>query len=99
MIIGMPGGFAQRRQGRKAERDRRQLGEAAAYVRQVGFDSIQQEEMVKTFVSQHGSIRRRDVIELCRLSPNQATRLLLRLVEKEILRRHGQHKSAYYERV
>ncbi len=77
----------------------RQLGEAAGYVRQAGFDSIQQEEMVKAFVSQHGSIRRRDVIEKCGLSPNQATRLLLRLVEKGILRKHGQHKSAYYERV
>jgi ATP-dependent DNA helicase RecG len=76
----------------------RQLGQAAGYVRQAGFDRIQQEELVKRYVQEHGKIRRRDVMELCALSPDQATRLLTRLVEKQDLERYGVGKGSWYEK-
>ena len=80
-----------------APRVYREMGQADEYVRQAGFDRLQQEQMVRTYVREHGSIRRRDVIRLCRLSPQQATRLLARLVEEDVLARHGRGKGSVYE--
>jgi ATP-dependent DNA helicase RecG len=68
----------------------RRLGESAAYVRQRGFEPLQQEQMVLQYVEKHGRITRREVAELCRLSKPQAYRLLERLVEKGSLTRQGQ---------
>jgi len=48
----------------------RTAGEPAEYVRQVGFDRIQQEQMVLAYVREHGGIRRADVVELCRVTSN-----------------------------
>jgi ATP-dependent DNA helicase RecG len=75
----------------------RSLGRSTDYVRQAGFDRLQQEQMVRRFVQQHGSIRRKDVVELCHLSPDQASRLLGRLVSEGALRRHGERKTTIYE--
>lgn len=75
----------------------RSLGRSTDYVRQAGFDRLQQEQMVRRFVQQHGSIRRKDVVDLCHLSPDQASRLLGRLVSEGALRRHGERKAATYE--
>jgi ATP-dependent DNA helicase RecG len=76
----------------------RELGQAAQYVRQAGFDPLQQEQMVLSYVDQHGRIRRQDVIELCRLGPDQARRLLQRLVKGGKLVLRGQKKGSHYER-
>lgn len=57
-------------------------GEKAAYVRQAGFEPIQQEQMVLNFIDTHGSIKRADVIELCHISPDQAYKLLAKLKKK-----------------
>ncbi len=75
----------------------RRLGRPGDYVRQAGFDRLQQEQMVRKYVRQHGSIRRRDVVELCKLSPDQASRLLQRLLDAGVLRRHGLYKGSVYE--
>jgi ATP-dependent DNA helicase RecG len=76
----------------------RLLGDKAAYVRSRGFEPLQQEQMVLQFVEKHGRITRREVAELCRIGPYQATRLLARLVEDGRLVRHGVRKAAWYER-
>jgi len=76
----------------------RELGQVAHYVRQAGFDPLQQEQMVLSYVDQNGRIRRQDVVDLCRLGPNQATRLLQRLVKAGKLVLRGQPKGAFYER-
>jgi ATP-dependent DNA helicase RecG len=75
----------------------RKLGQDAGYVRQVGFDALQQEQMVKRFVREHGSIQRKDVVELCRLSDRQAKHLLGKLVSDGALRLVGQGRGARYE--
>lgn len=76
----------------------RRLGKPSAYVRQRGFEAVQQEQMVLQYVEKHGKITRREAAELCRIGPYQATRLLNRLVKKGELVRHGQRKSSWYER-
>lgn len=60
----------------------RRLGRKADYVRQCGFDPLQQEQMVIQYVRKHGSISRREVAELCRITPSQAYRLLNRLAKR-----------------
>jgi ATP-dependent DNA helicase RecG len=67
----------------------RRLGERAAYVRQRGFEPLQQEQMILQYVDAHGTISRAEVAELCRLSPPQAYRLLRRLVRVGTLKPEG----------
>ncbi len=76
----------------------RELGQSVAYVRQAGFDAIQHEQMVIKYVSKHGKITRKDVVELCRISPRQASHLLARLVANGQLAKVGERKTTYYER-
>ena len=67
----------------------RRLGEKAAYVRQRGFEPLQQEQMVLQYVRKHGAISRGEVAELCMLNSNQAYRLLKRLEKGGALKRLG----------
>lgn len=76
----------------------RRLGDPAAYVRQRGFEPLQQEQMVLQFVTNHGRITRRQAAELCQIGPTQATRLLARLVRNGRLIRMGTRRGSYYER-
>lgn len=76
----------------------RHTGQKAAYIRQAGFDPIQQEQMVLAYIDKHGSIKRADVAELCRISPFQATRLLKRLTEGGEIAPRGKGKAIVYER-
>ncbi len=77
----------------------RRLGERAAYIRQRGFEPIQQEQMVLQYVEKHGSIARGEVAELCRLSPPQAYRLLRLLVRKGLLKPQASRgRAVRYER-
>lgn len=67
----------------------RRLGGAAAYVRQRGFEPLQQEQMVLQFVAKGGTISRAEAAELCKLSPPQASRLLTKLLRQGRLIRLG----------
>ena len=75
----------------------RRLGEKAEYVRQRGFDALQQEQMVLQYVAQHGRITRSEAADLCRLGSPQARGLLLRLKAEGKLRARGERRGAYYE--
>lgn len=68
----------------------RALGDKAAYVRQRGFEPLQQEQMVLKYVESHGRITRREAAELCRITGSQAYRLLDRLVRNGFLVREGE---------
>lgn len=67
----------------------RALGDKAAYVRQRGFEPLQQEQMVLQYVEKHGRITRREVAGLCRVSGPQAYRLLDRLEKQGRIKREG----------
>lgn len=76
----------------------RRLGKKAEYVRQRGFEPLQHEQMVLQYVDTHGRIARGEVAELCQQSPDQAKRLLNRLVSRGLLCRAGAHRGTFYER-
>lgn len=63
----------------------RRLGAKAAYVRQRGFEPLQQEQMVVQYVQTHGSISRKEVAELCQQTAPQAYHLLQRLEKKGLI--------------
>jgi ATP-dependent DNA helicase RecG len=68
----------------------------AAYTRQAGFTSIQNEQMVLSYVRQHGEIKRADVMDLCRLSGDQAAKLLKKLKSAGALVQTGDRRWAVY---
>jgi ATP-dependent DNA helicase RecG len=72
------------------------MGQPADYVRQAGFDSIQQEQMVLQYVQSHGKIARKDAGTLCRISENQASRLLRKLAAQNKLVPEGEGRSRVY---
>lgn len=76
----------------------RQSGRKAAYIRQAGFDPIQQEQMVLAYIDKHGSIKRADVMDLCRITKDQAAKLLKRLSSAARISKRGERRGAYYER-
>lgn len=73
-------------------------GKKSDYVRQAGFEALQQEQMVLKYIDTHGRIKRADVMELCRVSPDQASKLLQRLKASGKIAQRGERKGAYYER-
>ena len=76
----------------------RRGGQKAAYVRQMGFDPVKQEQMVLRYIDAHGRIKRADVVELCHLTTNQAYKLLSRLKKRGDIRQVGERKGTVYER-
>jgi len=74
----------------------RRLGERAAYVRTRGFDDLQQETMILTFVARHGGITRGEAAALCHIAPEQASRLLRRLRDEGKLELIGERRTARY---
>lgn len=71
-------------------------GEKAAYTRQVGFSALQHEQLVLSYVRQHGRIARAEVADLCRLTPDQSAKLLKKLKEQGLLQQHGERRWATY---
>lgn len=52
--------------------------------------------MIRRYIREDGVIRRRDVIELCHLGEQQATRLLRKLTGRKILVPRGVGKGTFY---
>ncbi|MDF5732964.1 MAG: hypothetical protein PUP92_34480 [Rhizonema sp. PD38] len=52
--------------------------------------------MVLSYVNTHGKITRLEAIELCRISEDQASRLLRRLAVAKRLKLVGQRRGAHY---
>jgi ATP-dependent DNA helicase RecG len=71
-------------------------GDKAAYIRQLGFSNLQHEQLVLSYVREHGAIRRAEVIELCRLSEGQAKELLKRMKTHDLLLLEGAGRNAAY---
>jgi ATP-dependent DNA helicase RecG len=77
----------------------RLVGDKAGYVRQRGFEPLQQEQMVLQYVEKHGRITRREAAELCRVTGPQAYRLLDRLAQQGLIEREGERgRSVSYKR-
>jgi len=72
------------------------VSDKAAYTRQVGFGPIQHEQMVLSYIRQHGQIKRAEVMALCRLTEGQAKRLLQRMLAAGQIVMRGQGKTTVY---
>ena len=66
------------------------------YVRQRGIDQLRYRELVVSLTKKQKSITRKDVIELLRVTPPQAYRILNKLVQEGILERKGITSAAEY---
>lgn len=73
-------------------------GKKSAYIRQAGFDPIQQEQMVLRYIDTYGSIKRSDIAELCHLTPPQAYYLLKKLKNQGNIQQKGERRYAVYAR-
>ncbi len=74
----------------------RRLGQTPAYVRSRGFDHIQQQQMVLNLVKTEGRITRAKTAELCRISEDQASRLLRKMRDSKDLQQEGRGRGAFY---
>jgi ATP-dependent DNA helicase RecG len=71
-------------------------GDKVAYTRQAGFSRLQNEQMVLSHAQHHGRVQRQEVMDLCHMSKDQATRLLKALKDDGRLQQHGERRGAYY---
>jgi ATP-dependent DNA helicase RecG len=72
------------------------FGQSEEYVRQAGFDPLQQEQMILQYVSAHGRIARKGAATLCRISEDQASRLLRKMKEENKLKSSGKGRNVVY---
>lgn len=72
------------------------VADKAAYTRQAGFAPIQNEQMVLSYVRQHGRIKRAEAMELCRLSEGQIKALLKRMCKADLLVLEGAGPASFY---
>jgi ATP-dependent DNA helicase RecG len=54
--------------------------------------------MVLSYIDKHGSIKRAEAMDLCRITKDQAYKLLNRLKESEKIEQKGELKGAFYVR-
>lgn len=72
------------------------MGRAAEYTRQAGLTDLQQQQLIVQHARAHGSVRRPDVVKLCRLNEAQAGRLLQRMVDAGELQPVGERRWRSY---
>ncbi len=72
------------------------MGDSDGYIRQVGFDPIQQAQMILQYVAKHKSITRKQAADLCRISYDQASRLLRKLSKNKELKMIGGGRKTHY---
>lgn len=72
-------------------------GDRSEYTRQVGFSPLQHEQLVLNYAAQHGQIKRAEVMELCRLTKDQAFYLLKKLRKRGDLIQHDSQSASFYK--
>lgn len=70
----------------------------AGYIRQRGWDTLQEKEMIISHFDRYPEITREGVAELCRCTLNHASWLLRQLVEDGVLVLHGKGRGARYRK-
>ena len=70
----------------------------AGYIRQLGWDTLQEREMIISHFDKYPEITREGVAELCRCIANHASWLLRQLVDDGILKLHGKGRGARYRK-
>lgn len=68
----------------------------AGYIRQRGWNTLQEREMILSHFDKYPEITRQGVAELCRCTLNHASWLLRQLVDENILVLHGKGRGSRY---
>lgn len=71
----------------------------AGYTRQRGWDKMQERELILAHLTRFPTISRKEVMELCRCSPNHASWLLRRLVRDGIIQMCGLGRGSLYQKL
>ena len=82
--------------GRNYVLSARMYHDPAEYVRQTDIDLIRHKELIIKLTEQRGYVTRKDVVELLRVTPPQAYRLLQKLVKEGRLILEGKNNAAKY---
>lgn len=77
----------------------KRLGQTVEHIRQTGFDTEQQRQMVLKYAKEHRQIKRAEVMTLCGLTGDQATRLLAKLLDDGFLKKSGEKRWVVYKPV
>ena len=56
----------------------------AGYTRQRGWDPLQERELILAHLNKYSKITREDIVELCRRTPNHASRLRGQLINEKM---------------
>ncbi|MBN2373592.1 putative DNA binding domain-containing protein [bacterium] len=75
----------------------RRMEKPFAYVRSYGFEGLQQEQMVLKVIESNGKITRGEVMELCKITKDQAYRLLNKLKKEGKIVSFGVRRATWYE--
>lgn len=70
----------------------------AGYTRQRGWNTLQERELILSHLEKYNQISRKDVMELCRCSPDHATWLLCHLMKDNILQKYGAGRGTFYKK-
>lgn len=70
----------------------------AGYIRQRGWDTLQEREMIMSHFDKYSEITREGVAELCRCTANHASWLLRQLVEEGVIVLCGKGRGSYYKK-
>ena len=70
----------------------------AGYIRQRGWNTLQEKEMIISHFDKYSEITREGVAELCRCTLNHASWLLRQLVDEGILVLHGKGRGSRYRK-
>jgi ATP-dependent DNA helicase RecG len=95
-IVDAHGGTPRTRSYTLSAKVYRNAGNRAGFTRQAGFSAIQHESMVMSYVQQHGEVRRADIVELCRVTDEQAKQMLKKLKVDRRLLQHGLRRATFY---
>ena len=74
------------------------INNSSGYTRQKGWDTIQEKEMILSFLDTYHKITRSDVMDLCRCNENHATWLLRKLTKENKIILASRGKYAYYQK-
>ena len=72
------------------------INNKTGYTRQRGWDTMQEQELIMSYLEKYKSITRDAIVELCRCTPNHASWLLRQMVKENKIIMYGRTRGASY---
>ena len=74
------------------------IGEKEKYTRIKGLSEEQKLQLLKNYIETNGKVTNEEARNVCGINRHQATRLIQKLVHKEIIKQKGKGRGAHYEK-